>query len=153
MIQPLNLPKVPLQLTRSKTGIVSVFCIIRKKKLVLTPEEWVRQHFVHFMINQMAISPGRIISEMPLVYNKMNRRGDIVVLDGHGKPLLLVECKAPEIKIDEKTFGQIAVYNSVLKVPFLVMTNGLDHFSMFTSQSENKRTNDLDELVSWWSKQ
>ncbi len=126
MFTPLNLPQAPLKLSRSKE-VVYVFCEIRRKKLVLTPEEWVRQHFMHYLMEHCAVSKGKIVSEMPLKYNEMNRRGDVVVVDENAQPQLLVECKAPEIKINQNTFAQIAQYNSVFKVPILIMTNGLDH--------------------------
>jgi hypothetical protein len=145
-MQALNLPLGALKLSR-KDGVIYVLCEIRKKKLVLTPEEWVRQHFLHFMINDLGISKGRIVSEMALKYNDMNRRGDIVVLGDEGQAIMLIECKAPEINITKKTLHQIATYNSVFKVPLLVMTNGLDHHVLNFRDGEMKYSRKLEDLI------
>lgn len=126
MIEPLNLPKADLRLKKIK-GVVHVWCIIRKKDLVCTPEEWVRQHFIHFLINERNVPIGLIASEYPLDYNGRLKRADIVVFNKRQDPVLIVECKAPKINLDEKTLFQIAQYNFHLDVDFLCLTNGLDH--------------------------
>jgi hypothetical protein len=126
VIEPLNLPKADLRLKKIK-GVVHVWCIIRKKDLVCTPEEWVRQHFIHFLINERNVPIGLIASEYPLDYNGRLKRADIVVFNKRQDPVLIVECKAPKINLDEKTLFQIAQYNFHLDVDFLCLTNGLDH--------------------------
>lgn len=126
MITPLNLPKAKLKLTR-KNDEVYVRCLIRQKDLVCTPEEWVRQHIISFLINEKGVSKGRIASEYPLQYNGRSKRADLVLFDEFGKPTMIVECKAPEISITEKVVHQIAQYNSQLNVDRLFLTNGLAH--------------------------
>lgn len=126
MKTPLNLPKAPLKLVR-KPGGIYVWCIIRKKELLLTPEEWVRQHVIHFLINEKQFPVGLIASEYSLVYNGIAKRADIVVFDRSTQPVLIVECKAPEISLSEATVRQIAQYNYQLGVDFLLLTNGINH--------------------------
>lgn len=123
---PLNLPQTKLNLSR-KSGQIYVFCPIRKKKLVLTPEEWVRQHVIAFLINELGISIGKIASEYSLKYNTMNRRADIVVMNEKTEPHMIVECKAPSISIDSKTLHQAAEYKHVISAEILVLTNGISH--------------------------
>lgn len=139
MIEPLNLPKADLRLKKIK-GIVHVWCVIRKKDLVCTPEEWVRQHFIHFLINERNIPIGLIASEYPLDYNGRLKRADIVVFNKKQDPVLIVECKAPKINLDEKTLFQIAQYNFHLDVDYLCLTNGLDHaYSQIDRESGSLR--------------
>ena len=125
MITPLNLPKAPLQLTRSGDQVF-VLCLIRRKKLVLTPEEWVRQHVINFLMQQ-GIPVGLIASEMNLKYNGRSKRADLVIFGKDQSPRMIVECKAPEVELTEAVFRQIASYNYSLQVEFLMMTNGLQH--------------------------
>lgn len=125
MIAPLNLPKAPLQLSRSE-GVVYVMCLVRKKKLVLTPEEWVRQHVIHFL-HENNVPKGLIGVEVALSYNGRSKRADIVVYGRDQKPKMIIECKAPEVSVDEAVFRQIASYNYALQVEYLMLTNGLDH--------------------------
>lgn len=119
---------VPLKLSK-KDGTPFVFCDFRKKYLVLTPEEWVRQHAMHFLVNQRGISKGKIASEIGLKYNGKTKRADIVVFDEMGKPSILVECKAPEVSISEETMFQAAQYNFELGVNEIILTNGIDHYT------------------------
>jgi hypothetical protein len=125
-IQPLNFPKADLRLKR-KDSDVYVWCILRKKELICTPEEWVRQHVIHFLINDKNIPEGLIASEYSLEYNGLAKRADIVVFDRSQKPVLIVECKATTVPITEKTLQQIAQYNFKLNVDYLFLTNGLEH--------------------------
>lgn len=127
VIKPLNLPKATLKLAK-KDQSVFVWCVIRKKNLVLTPEEWVRQHVIHYLISFVGIAPERIASEMAITVNGLTRRCDIVVVDRTGKPKLIVECKATAIPVNEKVLFQIAQYNRELQVDYLMLTNGNDHF-------------------------
>jgi diaminopimelate epimerase len=127
MMQQLNLPPANLRLKR-KEDQTFVFCVIRKKELLLTPEEWVRQHLIHYLIEHRNISKGLISAEMSIEVNGLSRRCDLVVFSKEGKPQMIVECKAPDIAISEQTFRQIAQYNHRLQVSLLLMSNGIDHF-------------------------
>ncbi len=128
MFQPLELPLAKLRLVR-REGVVNVWCILRKKYLVLTPEEWVRQHLVHFLIQQKGYPQARLASEYSISYNGLSKRCDIVVFSADGTPNIIIECKAPEVKLSKKTIYQIAQYNKVLKVQRLIISNGNDHFN------------------------
>lgn len=145
---PLNLPKTALKLTR-KNDQIFVWCPIRRKKLVMTPEEWGRQHFIAYMINELDISIGRIVSEYSLSYNNMSRRADIVVMDETGKPFIIVECKAPQIPLTDKTFFQIAQYQNSIPAKILIMTNGLEFLAMNLMTTTEEVTKDLLCLKKW----
>lgn len=107
---------------------VAIFDIIRKKFILLTPEEWVRQHVIHFLITTLKYPKSHINVEKVMKINGLIKRYDIVVFDKMGQILILVECKSTEIKINQTVFDQIARYNLTLKAPFLMLTNGLNHF-------------------------
>jgi len=123
----INLPPKKIKL-RQLEGKVEVFDVLRKKWLILTPEEEVRQRFLHYMMDEKKYPAGLLAVEYSLKVNSLKRRADVVVFNRFGHPLLLVECKAPSVKIDQKVFDQIARYNLSMKVDFLVVTNGLEHF-------------------------
>lgn len=127
LLQPLNLPPYPFKLTEHE-GRLSVFDEIRKKEVILTPEEWVRQHFVQFLIRNRNYPKGLIKLEGGLKLHTMQRRTDITVFNPAGEKILLVECKAPSVTITQKTFDQIARYNMVHQVTLLVVSNGLQHY-------------------------
>lgn len=124
---PLNLPSYPFKII-DKEGRFYIFDFIRKKELLLTPEEWVRQHFIQFLIHQKGYSKNFISLEKGLQLNDLKKRTDILVYDINGKPSVLVECKAPNIKITQDVFDQAARYNMVYRVKHLVVTNGLEHY-------------------------
>lgn len=147
MIVPLNLPQAPLKLIR-KDEVVFVRCLIRKKDLVCTPEEWVRQHVIHLLISEKKVPKGRIASEYPLVYNGRSKRADLVVFNEFGEPEMIVECKAPEIPITEKVVHQIAQYNSQLNVNRLFLTNGLQHVFCEIDR-DNGRLTYFEEWPGW----
>ena len=107
---------------------VSIFDVIRKKFIVLTSEEWVRQHVIHFLIEEKKYPKSLINVEKNIKFNGLVKRYDIVVFHPNGNINILVECKAPEIRISQQTFDQIARYNLTLKADFLMVTNGLLHF-------------------------
>ncbi|MDB2657051.1 type I restriction enzyme HsdR N-terminal domain-containing protein [Crocinitomicaceae bacterium] len=107
-------------------GTVYVDCLIRQKKLVLTPEEWVRQHVLHYLI-EMGVPKGLIASEVSLKYNERTKRADIVIYGRDQKPKFIVECKAADVQLSEAVFRQIASYNHTLQVEYLMMTNGMRH--------------------------
>jgi len=123
----LNLPNVALK-TKLVEGTTQVFDAVRKKYLVLTPEEWVRQHFIYYLNKEKNYPLGLMGVEQMVKYNGMQTRADIVLYTAEGKPNVIVECKAPNVKITQDAFNQIAKYNFKLKVEFLVVTNGMQHF-------------------------
>lgn len=123
----LNLPSPEFSL-RKDQGKVWIFDIIRKKYVVLTPEEWVRQHFVHFLINDLSYPRSLFRIEGALTYNRLQKRSDILIRNRDGKPWMLVECKSPAIKLTQKAFNQIAVYNMTIGARFLAVTNGMVHY-------------------------
>ncbi len=126
-MQTLNLPTYNFKLKNSQNKTL-IFDKLRKKYVVLTPEEWVRQHFVHFLIDQKRYPETLIAIEKQLTINNLKKRTDILIFNSDGKPEVIIECKAPSIKISQKTFDQIARYNLQLKAEFLIVTNGLTHF-------------------------
>ena len=123
----LNLPIVALK-TKLVEGTTQVFDQVRKKYLLLTPEEWVRQHFIHYLNQEKNYPLGLMGVEQMVKYNGMQTRADIVLYTTEGKPNMIVECKAPNVKITQDAFNQIAKYNFKLKVKYLVLTNGIQHF-------------------------
>ncbi|GAB4236686.1 MAG: type I restriction enzyme HsdR N-terminal domain-containing protein [Ekhidna sp.] len=106
----------------------SVFCMVRKKWVVLTPEEWVRQHFINLLVNHLGYPKGMMKLEHSMTYFKNLKRSDITVMDKDSGIFMLVECKAATVPIDQKTVNQIGEYNKVLNARYLVVTNGLRHF-------------------------
>ncbi|WP_121246240.1 type I restriction enzyme HsdR N-terminal domain-containing protein [Mucilaginibacter phyllosphaerae] len=137
MLQPLNLPPYPFKLT-DDNGQLILFDELRKKNIVLTPEEWVRQHFVQYLIRQKQYPKTLIKLEGGLKLHGMARRTDIVVFNSAGEKVLLVECKAPSVAITQATFDQAARYNMVHKVKLLAVTNGLQHY--YCSINHNTQT-------------
>ena len=140
----LNLPNVILKIKLVK-GITQVFDAVRKKYLVLTSEEWVRQHFIHYLNSEKKYPLGLMGVEKIVKYNGQSTRADIILYTNMGKPNMIVECKAPEVKITQDTFDQIAKYNFKLKVNFLVVTNGMQHFCCAIDY-ENNKINFLKEI-------
>lgn len=134
---PLNLPPHPFKLIE-KEGTTYIFDGFRKKNLVLTPEEWVRQHFIQFLINQKQFPKALIQVEGGLTLNQLQKRTDIVVFNRAGEKIMVIECKAPSVKIKQAVFDQAARYNSVHKTKWLVVTNGLQHFFAEINHLEKK---------------
>lgn len=126
MIQPLAFPKANLRLSK-KNDALFVWCVSRKKTLLLTPEEWVRQHLIHYLVHEKKVPIGLIVSEYAIKVNNLSRRCDVVVFGTDQKPKMIVECKAPDVIINQKVFRQIAQYNFQLNVDYLMLTNGLHH--------------------------
>ena len=123
----LNFPKVEFRFQKNAKGNLQIFDIIRKKFLDVTPEEWVRQHIVHYLINDKQVPASMISLEKQLKLNNTKRRTDIVVFNSNLKPILIIECKAPEIEINQLTVNQALRYNLELNVPFVFLSNGLQH--------------------------
>lgn len=102
-----------------------IFCFIRKRFYVSTPEELVRQLTIQYLVYECNYPKGIINLEKGITVNGLMRRFDLIVYDGSGKPSVLIECKAPTVKLEQKTFDQVAAYNLHVKAPYLVITNGL----------------------------
>ena len=126
-MQKLNLPGYSFK-TKHQDEKLFIWDNIRKKYVVLTPEEWVRQNFINFLIYEKSYIPSLISVEHELKLNTLSKRCDILVFAKSGRPVLLVECKNPSIDITQDVFDQIARYNLVLHVEYLIVTNGLSHY-------------------------
>ncbi|MDC9723027.1 MAG: type I restriction enzyme HsdR N-terminal domain-containing protein [Urechidicola sp.] len=124
----LNLPSYQFKIKSSENKQL-IFDTVRKKYMVLTPEEWVRQNFVQYLINEKNYPISMIAVEKQLSINNLKKRFDILIFNSDGSSKIIVECKAPTIKISQDTFDQIARYNLKLNADYLVVTNGLTHFS------------------------
>jgi hypothetical protein len=126
-MQKLNLPSYSFKL-KSKENKTLIFDKFRKKYVVLTPEEWVRQHVAYYLLEEKKYPISLIAIEKQLIINNLTKRSDILVFNQTGTPEIMVECKAPSIKISQETFDQIARYNLKIKANYLFVTNGLTHF-------------------------
>jgi len=103
---------------------------LRRKYVKLTPEEWVRQNFVQYLINEGKYPAGLIGIEVMFKYNKMKKRIDILVHDRKGDPVMIIECKSDDIVLDDKVDDQIVGYNMKFRIPYLVVTNGMKHYAI-----------------------
>jgi predicted type IV restriction endonuclease len=126
-MQNLNFPNYSFRFKNSENKM-AIFDEIRKKFVVLTPEEWVRQHVVQYLLLEKKYPKSLINVEKLVKVNGLNKRYDIVVFQPNGEIFLLIECKAPEVPISQQTFDQIARYNLKLNAQFLMVTNGLNHY-------------------------
>lgn len=126
-MQPLNFSSYIFRFKNSENK-VAIFDEIRKKFIILTPEEWVRQHVVQFLLQEKKYPKSHINVEKLLKINDLKKRYDVVVFNADGSIRILIECKAPEIKIAQNTFDQIARYNLTLRAEFLMVTNGHNHY-------------------------
>jgi type I site-specific restriction endonuclease len=126
-MQQLNFPVLQSQL-RHKNNAAEVWDIVRKKWILLTPEEWVRQHLIQYLHTERGYSLALMAVEKAIKVNGMTRRYDLVLYNQQSQPVLLAECKAPEIRVTQQVFDQAARYNLVMKVPYLLITNGMEHF-------------------------
>ena len=126
MIQ-LNLPPYQIRI-KEVNGRKQIFDILRRKYIALTPEEWVRQHFVHFLINHKGYPATLLANEVKLKIGDKHLRADTVLYSRELKPRIIIEYKAPHIAITQKVFDQITVYNMLLHVDYLIVSNGLQHY-------------------------
>lgn len=136
-MQPLNLPTYSFNLKKENNQEL-IYDNFRRKWLVNTPEEWVRQHIARYLVDEKKYPKGLVALEYQLKYNQQVKRCDIICFNNAGKPVLLVECKAPEVKISQKTFNQIVTYNYNFQVNYLLVTNGLNHYCCFIDRENNK---------------
>jgi hypothetical protein len=133
----LDFPEVDLKLKHAD-GQTYVFDQIRKKWLLLTPEEWVRQHLVNYLVAFKKYPASLISLESGLKYNTLNKRSDVLVYDKNSKPFLLAECKSTEIAINQKVIEQVSMYNTSIKATNLLVTNGLKHYCWTYNTTLNK---------------
>ena len=146
-MQKLNLPIYSIKLKKEGNKTL-VFDPIRKKHIVLTPEEWVRQNFIQFLIQEKNYPASLMAVEMEINLLNTKKRCDIVLYNNKGLPHMILECKAPSIKISQDTFDQIARYNMTLKTDLLVVTNGLQHYVCMMDH-QNQRYHFLKEIPNY----
>lgn len=126
-MQQLNLPTYQPKVKKIGSE-VKIFDILRRKYVALTPEEWVRQHFVHFLIDYKGYSATLMANEVEVSLNGVNKRCDSVLYSKGLVPRMIIEYKRPDVKITQKVFDQICRYNMVLRVEYLIVSNGIDHY-------------------------
>ena len=123
----MNLPRYEISVKRNGERL-TIFDILRRRHVALTPEEWVRQHFVHFLVEHKGYPKGLLANEVELSVGEKNLRCDSILYDPSLKPRMIVEYKAPSVVVTQKVFQQIATYNLLLHVDYLVVSNGLTHY-------------------------
>ncbi|SFO42384.1 Type I restriction enzyme R protein N terminus (HSDR_N) [Algoriphagus ornithinivorans] len=133
----LNLPDIQSKISEREQKFW-IFDSLRKKELVLTPEEWVRQHWISYLISNLNYPKGLLTLEKGLKYNQLQKRTDLVVWNTEGKPYLLIECKAPQVPINQKTVEQACLYHHQLQTEYLILSNGLVHISLQWLYEEKK---------------
>lgn len=126
-MQKLNLPDYDFRL-KEKDKNLFIFDELRKKFLVLTPEEWVRQNIIRYLITDKDFPEGLISTEAGIKVNTLRRRYDVLVFSKLGDPFMLVECKSTEIKLTQNVIDQVVAYNSQIKAPYILISNGMQHF-------------------------
>ena len=136
-IVALDLPKTELQI-KQKGEQLYVNCLIRKKAIILTPEEWVRQHLIAFFIKELCYPQGLMSVEKNIKYGDLDKRWDLAVFNTNQDCFLLMECKAPNVKITKTVFEQSLLYYKKLQADYLVMSNGLNHVIMKKNKSSNR---------------
>jgi hypothetical protein len=137
-LKQLNLPEYSFRITR-KGGTEMIFDPLRKKYVKLTPEEWVRQNFVQYLIHEGKYPAGLIGIEIMFKYNKLKKRVDILVHNRKGEPVMIVECKSDEVKLGDKVDDQIVEYNMKFRIPYLVITNGMKHYAIKITDYEQHK--------------
>ena len=140
----LNLPKYGIKIKNDK-GHQSIFDVLRRKYVALTPEEWVRQHFVHFLIEHKGYPKALMANEIQLAIGNKKLRCDSVLYDRTLKPRMIIEYKAPTVSITQKVFDQITIYNMLLHVDYLVVSNGIKHYCC-RMDYENQKYLFLDDI-------
>lgn len=138
-MQRLNLPEYQFNIKNKEDALI-ILDSLRRRWVALTPEEWVRQNFVRFLIEDREFPPALMNNEISLSQNGIKRRCDTLVADHQGTPLVIVEYKAPTIEISQKTFDQIVRYNMVLKARYLIVSNGITHYCCKIDYESNSYT-------------
>lgn len=126
-MEKLNFPEFEFRF-KSNENSIAIFDILRRKFVALQPEEWVRQHTIHYLLYTKGYPKSLMNAEKQLTVNALKKRYDLVVFEPNGAIQLLVECKAPSVAITQSAFDQIARYNSALNAKYLMVTNGLQHY-------------------------
>lgn len=130
-MQTLNLPPYEIKTRQRKDGRMEIFDSLRRRYVALTPEEWVRQHFIHYLTDHLHYPAALLANEVSLTVNGTTRRCDSVLYDKNGgRPRVIVEYKAPDVTITQDVFNQINSYNSVLHADYLIVSNGIRHFCL-----------------------
>lgn len=143
----LNFPKYEFRFKKDSKNRPCIFDCIRKKWLVFTPEEWVRQHWLVFLKETLCYPEGMMQIESGVKVNQNQRRSDVLIYKGN-QPSVLIECKAPEIKITEATLSQALNYNSVYRADYIVLSNGIEHYIFMNKNEEWERLNELPTYLS-----
>jgi hypothetical protein len=151
-VQDLNLPRLNFPAyefrIKEEDGGLKIFDLARKKYIALTPEEWVRQHLMHYLNKDKGYPIGLMMVEKEFKYNKLSKRADIVVCDRTGAPLLMAECKSTDIVITQGVFDQAMRYNLIMDVQLMVLSNGINHFC-FRLDKANQSYVALTEIPAW----
>lgn len=146
-MQELNLPRYEIHIERHN-GKLTIFDVLRRRHVALTPEEWVRQHFVHFLIEHKNYPKGLLANEVELTIGNKSLRCDSILYDRNLNPRMIIEYKAPSITISEKVFRQIATYNLLLHVDYLIVSNGISHYCIKMDYANQKYLY-LDEIPNY----
>ncbi len=146
-MEQLNLPSYPFEI-RNQAGQRVILDQVRKRFVPLTPEEWVRQHFVQYLIRDLDVPLGLIGLEVAIPIQDRHYRADILIYDRRVEPVMIVECKRPSVQLRQDTFDQIGHYNTQLKVPYLVITNGMQHYCCMVDHA-HRFYRFLDEIPSY----
>lgn len=136
LLPELNFPKINTRFQNNDKEILQIFDIVRKKFVVLTPEEWVRQHVIHFLINFKRVPISCMAIEKQLILNNTKRRTDVLIYNTSLQPVLIVECKSSDVNINQETINQALRYNLELKVPYVFLSNGLKHICLQLNTTE-----------------
>lgn len=147
-MESLNLPVFEYKV-KDVNGKPYIFDIIRRKFVSLTPEEWVRQHFIHLLINHYGYPKSLFAVETGMRYHSLAKRTDIMILSKDSLPFLLVECKAPFIPVTESTFAQISRYNFTLQPAYLAVTNGMSHYCFKANEGKIQFLDDFPFYREW----
>jgi hypothetical protein len=144
MMKQLNLPTYSFKM-KSESDLEYIYDQFRKKYVRLTSEEWVRQNFAYYLMAEKSYPASRMMLEKSLKINKMSKRCDILVCNDNGFPIVMIECKSPDISIGQSTFEQVSVYNIAFHVEYLIITNGLQHFCCRVN-FENRSVSFMNEI-------
>lgn len=131
----LNLPEIAAEYRTGEDGVRRIYDRLRRKYVALTPEEWVRQNFVAFLVARRGFPPALMGNEVPLRLNDTARRADTLIYTRALRPLCVVEYKRPDVAVTQRVFDQIARYNSVVRAPFLIVSNGMVHYCVRYNES------------------
>lgn len=137
MPEPLNFSKTFTFDIITRDGREMILDTLRQKYVAITPEEWVRQNFVRYLIEELGYPSGRTAIETGFMFQGMQCRADVLIYDKQGKALLMGECKAPQVKLKQTVFDQIGRYNTVVQADYLVVTNGLQHYCCQIDRKNN----------------